>query len=101
MDPSPPCRVSCNAPSDRANPNPYPKPNPNPDQAGGELPTRSAYGWSGVAFGGEEFLVSATTGTDEERAAHGGAAFCTRCDYLLGVYAVAASDFSVSFSVVS
>ena len=54
-----------------------------------------------MAFGGEEFLVSATTGTDEERAAHGGAAFCTRCDYLLGVYAVAASDFSVSFSVVS
>ena len=81
----------------RANPNP----DPNPDQAGGELPTRSAYGWSGVAFGGEEFLVSATTGTDEERAAHGGAAFCTRCDYLLGVYAVAASDFSMSFSVVS
>ena len=54
-----------------------------------------------MAFGGEEFLVSATTGTDEERAAHGGAAFCTRCDYLLGVYAVAASDFSMSYSVVS
>ena len=53
-----------------------------------------------MAFGGEELLVSAEPGSDEERAAHGGAAFCTGCDYLLGVYALSDADFSLSFSVV-
>jgi hypothetical protein len=53
-----------------------------------------------VAFGGEEVLVSAEPGSGEVRAAHGGAAFCTGCDYLLGVYALSDADFSLSFSVV-
>ena len=61
----------------------------------GELPTRTSYGWSGVAWGGEEFLVSADTGDVGARAA-----FCTGCDYLIGVYAVSDADFSMSFSVV-
>ena len=53
-----------------------------------------------MAFGGEEILISAETGSDEARVAHGGASFCAGCDYLLGVYALSDADFSLSFSVV-